>query len=187
MTHLKQFAARLISVPAILALVLMAPAAMLAQTAPAPAPSGEPFTITGNYAASTSNTVKNGVQSTFEYSLSPSQRWQLRVDEITDLNGNLINLGEGQFKIPINRIAKTAPASFANILLGIHAGLGAVKAASGGVSFGVGAGFSVDYKVSSLFFVRVVELTDVYSRATSNELFGNYNNVNVGAGIGFTF
>lgn len=158
-------------------------------TPPAPSqPSGYPFTVTGNFAASTSNTVSNGVQSTFEYQLSPSHRWQVRVDEITDLKGNLISLGEGQFKIPFGHIVKTAPQPLSNVLFGIHAGLGAVKDKTGGVSFAVGTGLTVDYPISSFFFIRVFELTGAYSRGLGGqELFGNYNNLNVGSGIGFNF
>lgn len=176
---------------------------VIAQAQTPAQPSGEPFTVTGSFAASTSNTIKNGMQSTFEYSLHG--RWSVRIDDIglTNPSGTLINLGEGQWKIPARAIfGKSSPASFSNILIGLHAGLGAVKSANvkstnggasksanGGMSFAVGAGLSADYQVSPFFFIRVVDVTDVYSRGLvpENQVFGNYNNVNVGAGIGFNF
>lgn len=172
---------------AVLSLFCIAPA--WCQTAPAPSqPSGYPFTITGNFAASTGNTVSNGIQSTFEYQLSPSQRWQLRVDEITDLKGNLISLGDGQFRIPFGRIIKSAPAPLSAVLMGVHAGLGAVKDTGGAVSFALDAGLTVDYPVSSFFFIRVIEFTDVYSRGLGGQqLFGNYNHGSVASGIGWNF
>jgi hypothetical protein len=180
-----------VMITSVVALLLaLVPLSYAQTTAPTPSPSGYPFTVTGNFSASTSNTIKNGMQSTFEYAVHG--RWSLRVDDIglTAPSGTLINLGEGQWKIPANAIfGKSSPASFSNILIGIHAGLGAVKNAAGGVAFGAGVGMSADYKVSSFFFIRVVDITDVYSRGLvpPNQLFGNYNNVNIGAGIGFNF
>jgi hypothetical protein len=161
-------------------------------------PSGEPFAITGALASSSSNALTNGVQSTFEYTVKPRTDdmlagWSLRVDDITTTAGQSINLGEAQWKIPASDALGKSFASasaFKNVLIGIHGGLGAVKAAgTGSASFAVGAGLTVDYQVTNVFFVRVVDLTDVYSRGLNpaNQVFGNYNNLNVGSGIGFSF
>ena len=172
----------------IILLLTLSSTRLKAQT-PAP-PTGEPFTITGSYAASLGNSIQNGMQSTFEYNVVG--RWSIRIDEIgiTNPSGTLVNLAEGQWKIPADRVfGKSSPASFSKILIGLHGGLGAVKNSSGGVSFAASFGGSVDYQLSSFFFVRVADITDVYSRGLvpNNQQFGNYNNVNIGAGIGFNF
>lgn len=178
------------SIVSVVAVLLLAVVTLGAQTTPPTQPSGAPFTITGAYAASSGNTINNGIQSTFEYAVHG--RWSIRIDDIALANpsGTLINLGGGQWKIPANAIfGKNTPPAFANVFIGFHAGLGAVKAPGGSVSFGLGGGASVDYKVNSFFFVRVLDVTDVYSRGLvpKNQILGNYNNVNVGAGIGFSF
>jgi len=162
----------------------------LSLTAQTPPPTGAPFTVTGAYAASSGNTINNGIQSTFEYAVRG--RWSIRIDDIMLANpsGTLINLGGGQWKIPANAIfGHNSPSSFSKILVGLHAGLGAVKAPGGGVSFGLGGGGSVDYQMSSIFFVRVLDVTDVYSRGLvpHNQILGNYNSVAIGAGVGFSF
>jgi hypothetical protein len=169
--------------------LLAAIPALHAQTPPTQ-PSGEPFTITGNFAASTNNTIKNGVESTFEYTVHG--RWSVRIDEIglNNPSGTMLNLAEGQWKVPAKAIfGKNSPSSFSNILIGLHAGLGAVKNPAGAMSFAAGAGLSVDYQVGSFFFIRVANVTDGYSRGyqPNNQVFGNYNNVNVGMGVGFNF
>lgn len=170
-------------IPLFLAFTLVAPAH--AQT---PAPQGLPFTVAGNFSASTNNVIPQGIQSTFEYAVKG--RWSLRVDDLKQ-GSILSNFGEGQWGLTADRIfGKGSPVSFQNIRFNIHAGLGAVKDATGGMNFGAVAGVSVDYKVSTVFFLRLLEFNDAYSRGYTprNQFFGgNYNSTGFGSGIGFNF
>lgn len=151
-------------------------------------PQGLPFTVAGNFSASTNNVIPQGIQSTFEYAVKG--RWSLRVDDLKQ-GSILSNFGEGQWKIGADRMfGKNAPASFSNIYFGIHAGLGAVKDPAGAMNFGAVAGVSLDYKMGSVFFLRLLEFNDGYSRgyAPHNQFFGgNYNSTGFGSGIGFNF
>ena len=149
-------------------------------------PAGSQFSVSGSYASSSGNNTNNGMQNTVEWNLSG--RWGARLD-LFGLNkpaGTTWQLAEGQYKIPGDRLFKTTDPTFAKILVGLHAGLGALKSPNGAMNFAAGAGASVDYNVTSMLFVRVFDMTVGYSRGIG--LIGPVGtNVNVGAGVGINF
>lgn len=150
------------------------------------APSGQQFAVSGSYASSSGNNTNNGMQNTVEWNMAG--RWGARID-MFGLNrpaGATWSLAQGQYKIPGDRLFKTADPTFQKLTFGLHAGLGVFKSPSGAASFAVGAGVSVDYSVTNILFVRVLDVTDGYSRGVGNiGPVGNY--VDAGVGFGFRF
>lgn len=163
-----------------------------AQTAPpdpfASLENGYPITISGNYSASSGNATNNGVQTTLEYRLA--KHVDARVDQfgLNKPSATMLSLAEVQVKYSLAHIVKpTANFNSKPILLSFHAGPGAVKSPSGAMNFAIGAGVSIDYAVSKVMHVRVLDYTYAYSRGIGNAgiSLGNYSSV--GTGLGFSF
>jgi hypothetical protein len=150
--------------------------------------SGEPFSISGSYGASSGNAVNNGVQATMEFRMT--QHWGARIDtfNLSNPSNTVLSLAEAQWKESLAHLIK--PTSFINttpILIGVHAGPGVLKSPDGGASFAVGAGVSVDYVVTSIFHVRILDFTYAYSRGLGNAGIPLGNYPSVGTGVGFDF
>ena len=155
--------------------------------AQAQTPSGYQFAVSGSYASSSGNATNNGMQNTIEWNMAG--RWGARIDmfNLNNPSATTLSLAQGQYKVPMNRLFKTADPTVSKLTLGTHFGLGVLKSPSGAANFAAGAGVSADYNISSLLFVRVFDLTYAYSRGLGNNgiVVGNY--VSAGAGFGFHF